>query len=132
MHNPSTSIASSPTDIVPVNVDAELIEGKSFQIPIHDNQVYSSLLPVFRCRFADVSEDSYVYDVHWYINGVSVKSHLNVPFSNINVTRLRNADWINKFRMNMEVLTFKRFVFFSIIINIPILFFNVKMTFAVI
>ncbi|XP_052090373.1 von Willebrand factor D and EGF domain-containing protein-like isoform X3 [Mytilus californianus] len=92
-----------PKEIVPVNVDAELIEGQSYPIPIHGNQFYPSLLPVFRCKFTEVSEVSYVYDVLWYINGVHVISHLNLPFENINSTVLRDTDWINKFKMNMEV-----------------------------
>ncbi|XP_071172639.1 von Willebrand factor D and EGF domain-containing protein-like [Mytilus edulis] len=92
-----------PKEIVPVNVAAVLIEGQSYSIPIHGNQYYPSLLPVFRCNFTDASEGSYVYDVLWYINGVHVISHFNVPFSNINTTDLRDTDWINQFKMNMEV-----------------------------
>ncbi|CAG2209697.1 unnamed protein product [Mytilus edulis] len=92
-----------PTEIVLVHIEAELIEEHNFQIPIHGNQSYSSLLPVFRCSFGDISEGSYVYDVDWYINGVIVKHHLNVPFSNINSTVLRDTDWTSQFKMNMEV-----------------------------
>ncbi|CAC5371721.1 unnamed protein product [Mytilus coruscus] len=100
--NPIWLNANFPKEIVPVNVDAELIEGQSYPIPIHGNQFYPSLLPVFRCKFTEVSEGSYVYDVLWYINGVHVISHLNVPFPNINSTVLRDTDWINEFKMNME------------------------------
>ncbi|CAC5371719.1 unnamed protein product [Mytilus coruscus] len=104
--------SSFPKEIVPVNVEADLIDEKHFpvknnqryqDVPVHGNQSYSSLLPIFRCNFTDVSEGSYVYDVHWYINEVHVISHLNVPFSNINYTVLRDTDWINIFKMNMEV-----------------------------
>ncbi|XP_076093421.1 uncharacterized protein LOC143064464 [Mytilus galloprovincialis] len=92
-----------PTEIVLVHVEAELIEEQNFQIPIYGNQSYSSLLPVFRCSFGDISEGNYVYDVDWYINGDIVKHHLNVPFSNINSTVLRDTDWTSQFKMNMEL-----------------------------
>lgn len=102
--NLSISIANFPNETVLVNVDAELIEGQSVPLPGNDNQSDFSLLPVFRCAFTDVSEGNYFYDVHWYINGVHVITHLNIPFSNINSTVLRETDWINTFKMNMEVI----------------------------
>lgn len=101
--NPSPLIDNFPTEIVLVHVEAELIEEQNFQLPIYGNQSYSSLLPVFRCSFGDISEGNYVYDVDWYINGDIVKHHLNVPFSNINSTVLRDTDWTSQFKMNMEV-----------------------------
>jgi hypothetical protein len=63
-----------------------------------------SLLPVFKCNFDDVSDGNYVYDVYWYINGNSVTSYKNVPYSKISTTVLRGSDWRHSYNMNMEVI----------------------------
>ena len=74
--------------------------------PIHNIGSYGpspSLEPVFKCRFNDVSNGTYVYDVYWYINGDNVTFFKNVLFSDINETVLRGTHWTDSYHLNMEV-----------------------------
>ena len=78
-----------------------LIDGSAYQIPNVEST--PSLLPVFKCNVDGISDGTYAYDVYWYINGNSVTSYKNVPFSNISTTVLRGSDWTHSYNMNMEV-----------------------------
>jgi hypothetical protein len=88
--------------MVSPTVESVLIEGPTYQIPNVEST--PSLLPVFKCNFDDVSDGNYVYDVYWYINGNSVTSYKNVPYSKISTTVLRGSDWRHSYNMNMEVI----------------------------
>ncbi|CAC5411168.1 unnamed protein product [Mytilus coruscus] len=93
--------SSYPRTTVDVAVQAELMEGSSFQIPGYDPT--PSLLPVFRCKFEKVSNGTYIYDIFWYINGIEIISYFNIPVDDINMTVLIHTYWIDEYKMNMEV-----------------------------
>ena len=74
-----------------------------FEEQIHNSNVPTSLLPVFNCKIDDVSNGTYYYDVYWYINGNDVKVVKNAHVTDISSTVLREKDWKDKYRMNMQV-----------------------------
>lgn len=85
-----------------VEVKAVLTEGESFKIGNYEPT--PSLIPIFKCEFDDKSIGTYGYDVYWYICAKHVKNSTNLLFEDIDDTVvLREADWIGKYKMNMEV-----------------------------
>ncbi|CAC5411161.1 unnamed protein product [Mytilus coruscus] len=90
-----------PKARVLIAVQTELLEGSSFQIPGYNPT--PSLLPVFRCKFAEGSNETYIYDIFWYINGIEITSYINIPMQDINKTILKHTYWIDSYKMNMEV-----------------------------
>ncbi|XP_052063299.1 von Willebrand factor D and EGF domain-containing protein-like [Mytilus californianus] len=91
-----------PNDMISVEVKAVLIEGESFKIGNYDPT--PSLIPIFKCEFEDKSNGTYGYDVYWYICANTVKNNTNLLFKDIDeAVVLREADWIGKYRMNMEI-----------------------------
>lgn len=48
-----------------------------------------------------------MYDVFWFINGINVTEHKNIPFIDLGSTVLKEAEWTNNFSMNMEVIIIK-------------------------
>ena len=100
-----------PSMTLSVEVEADLFEGQSFQIGAYEPT--PSLLPIFRCKFNDISNGTYVYDVHWFINGESIITKKNVAYSEIDLTILKGSDWIRTHKMNMVVCNvFNRMTFF--------------------
>ncbi|CAG2254197.1 unnamed protein product [Mytilus edulis] len=61
-----------------------------------------SLRTTFKCKFEDVSNGEYVYDVYWYINDNSVTVHHNIPFHSIDTTDLLDSEWADQYNMNMK------------------------------
>ncbi|VDI77544.1 Hypothetical predicted protein, partial [Mytilus galloprovincialis] len=92
--------ASFPTTLVTVAVQAELFEGSSLPIPGYDPT--PSLLPIFRCKFDEQPNGTYIYDIYWYINEFEIKSYTNIPMKDMNTTLLKHTDWIDTNTMNME------------------------------
>ncbi|CAC5411156.1 unnamed protein product [Mytilus coruscus] len=92
--------SSYPLTHVPVAVQAELLEGRSFQIPGYDPT--PSLLPVFRCKFDEGSNETCIYDIYWYMNGFKITSYTNIPMKDMNTILLKHTDWIDRYKMNME------------------------------
>ncbi|CAC5411146.1 unnamed protein product [Mytilus coruscus] len=78
-----------PTIYVAVAVQAELLEGSSFKIPGFDPT--PSLFPVFRCKFDEGSNGTYIYDIFWYINGFEITSYTNIKMKDINTTLLKHT-----------------------------------------
>ncbi|VDI79905.1 Hypothetical predicted protein [Mytilus galloprovincialis] len=93
--------SSYPTTRVSVAVQTELLEGSSLPIPGYDPT--PSLLPVFRCKFDIEPNGTYIYDIYWYINEFKITSYTNIPMKDINITLLKHTDWIDSYKMNMEV-----------------------------
>ncbi|CAG2192071.1 unnamed protein product [Mytilus edulis] len=93
--------SSYPTTRVSVAVQTELLEGSSLPIPGYDPT--PSLLPVFRCKFDEEPNGTYIYDIYWYINEFKITSYTNIPMKDINITLLKHTDWIDSYKMNMEV-----------------------------
>lgn len=94
-------VAIYPNTVVSLAVQAELLEGSSFQIPGYDPT--PSLLPVFRCKFDGGLHETYIYDIVWYINGNITTSYANISKEGITNTLLKHTDWIDDYKMNMEV-----------------------------
>ncbi|CAC5411154.1 unnamed protein product [Mytilus coruscus] len=94
-------VVSYPKTTVDVAVQAELMQGSSFQIPGYDP--IPGLLPVFRWKFDEGSNQTYIYDIFWYIHGFKITSYNNIPMKDINITLLKHTDWIDSYKMNMEV-----------------------------
>lgn len=61
-------------------------------------------MPIFECKFDDIPNGTYVYDVFWFINGINVTTHKNVQSDDIGNTVLTDSEWTDRFTMNMEVL----------------------------
>ncbi|XP_076109570.1 uncharacterized protein LOC143078599 [Mytilus galloprovincialis] len=100
-HYPGCS-SNFPTDTMLVEVKAVLTEGESFKIA--DYEPTPSLIPIFKCEFDDKSNGTYGYDVYWYICAKHVKNSTNLLFKDIDdAVVLREADWIGKYKMNMEI-----------------------------
>ena len=78
-----------------------MIDGPAYQIPNVEST--PSLLPVCKCNVNGVSDETYVYEVYWEINGNSVTSYKNIPFSNIGTIVLRGSDLKHSYNVNMEV-----------------------------
>ncbi|XP_052073689.1 von Willebrand factor D and EGF domain-containing protein-like isoform X2 [Mytilus californianus] len=93
--------SSFPNETILPEVESILIDGPKFNIPNYTPT--PSLIPVFRCKFEDISNGTYVYDVNWYINGHNLTMYKNMEFDNINSTYLMSSDWREKYQMNMEV-----------------------------
>ncbi|CAC5390460.1 Low-density lipoprotein receptor-related protein 6 [Mytilus coruscus] len=89
-----------PNNTISPGVNALLVEGKIYGVFPNPTP---SLTPVFRCNFEDISNGSYVYDVYWYINGENITHHKNVLRNDINTTDLRDTDWIDRYKLNMDV-----------------------------
>lgn len=88
-------------------VEPILIEGEIYDaIPL--NPKTPSLLPVFRCKFDEVSEGNYVYDIYWYINGDFIKKLINISYTQVNTTDMTYADWRNTHHLNMKVSFYKK------------------------
>ncbi|CAG2202948.1 unnamed protein product [Mytilus edulis] len=96
-YSPGCSADVPPETFVSV-VQSELAEGA-----ILNANLGPSLEPVFKCSFTDVSGQSYVYDVYWFINDQSVVTHRRLEFSNIGQALLRPNDWVGNYQMNMVV-----------------------------
>ena len=96
--------ATYPNETFLVSVEADLMEGLSFPVPGYDPT--PSLVPIFKCIFDQNINTSYVFDVHWYINGDNITLFKNVPYDYINTTAMKETDWINTHKMNMEVCAF--------------------------
>ncbi|XP_063435089.1 uncharacterized protein LOC134716188 isoform X2 [Mytilus trossulus] len=62
----------------------------------------STLEPVFKCTFAEMTE-SLFFDIHWYINNNSVVAYKNIAKESWLNTHLRPHDWITTYSMNMLV-----------------------------
>jgi hypothetical protein len=77
---------------------AELAEGTILSVSLGPR-----LEAVFRCYFADVDSQAYIYDVYWYINEQSVVAHKRLAYININQSLLRPVDWVGQYQMNMVV-----------------------------
>ncbi|CAG2249638.1 unnamed protein product [Mytilus edulis] len=93
--------SSYPTTLVTVAVQAELFEGLSLPIPGYDPT--PSVLPVFRCKLDGVANETFIYDIYWYINGFKIKLYTNIAMKDMNSTLLKHTDWIDSYKMNMEV-----------------------------
>lgn len=91
-------LADVPPETFVSVVQSELAEGA-----ILNANLGPSLEPVFKCSFTDVSGQSYVYDVYWFINDQSVVTHRRLEFSNIGQALLRPNDWVGNYQMNMVV-----------------------------
>ncbi|XP_052101114.1 von Willebrand factor D and EGF domain-containing protein-like isoform X2 [Mytilus californianus] len=89
--------SSFPTEIVTPYVNASLTQGQS------ETGSSSGLVPIFECKFDDIPNGTYVYDIFWFINGINVTEHKNIPFDNLESTVLKDSEWTNIFTMNMEV-----------------------------
>ncbi|CAG2226665.1 unnamed protein product [Mytilus edulis] len=100
VYNLKNTSKDSAYCFVSPKVEPLLINGPTFNIPNYSPT--PSLLPVFRCRFNDIANGTYVYDVYWYINGHNVTMFKNIEFHDINITFLRTSDWINEYQMNMN------------------------------
>ncbi|XP_076089816.1 oncoprotein-induced transcript 3 protein-like [Mytilus galloprovincialis] len=70
---------------------------------LKENMTSHSLRTTFKCKFEDVSNGEYVYDVYWYINDNSVTVHHNIPFHSIDTTDLLDSEWADQYNMNMKV-----------------------------
>ncbi|CAC5419093.1 unnamed protein product [Mytilus coruscus] len=90
--------SSFPNETLIPEVQPFLKENITYQ-----EQTSPSLRTIFRCKFEDISNGEYVYDVYWYINGNNVSVHLNIPYSNINTTDLLDTEWEDQYNMNMKV-----------------------------
>ncbi|XP_063442417.1 von Willebrand factor D and EGF domain-containing protein-like [Mytilus trossulus] len=91
-----------PTNSISVEVEALLTEGEIFPIPNVDPT--PSLIPIFKCVFEDQSNETYFYDVYWLICGNVIKNNNNLLFKNItDAIVLKEMDWHDKYKMNMEV-----------------------------
>ncbi|XP_071174260.1 von Willebrand factor D and EGF domain-containing protein-like [Mytilus edulis] len=91
-----------PTNTVTVEVEALLTEGEIVPIPVVDPT--PSLIPIFKCQFEDKSNGSYAYDVYWLICGNVIKYNTNLLFKDItDAIILKETDWHDKHKMNMEV-----------------------------
>ena len=77
---------------------AELAEGVTLNVNIGPR-----LEAVFRCYFADIDSQAYIYDVYWYINEQSVVAHKRLAYINIDQSLLRPVDWVGQYQMNMVV-----------------------------
>ena len=63
-----------------------------------------SLIPVFRCKSGDMSyNSSYLFDINWYINGNLVSNKTNVTFEDLDSAVLRENEWIDTYKLNMQV-----------------------------
>lgn len=83
-------------------VEPILIEGEIYDaIPLIPKT--PSLLPVFRCKFDEVLEGSYVYDIYWYINGDFIKKLINISYTQVNTTDMTYTDWNITHHLNMKV-----------------------------
>lgn len=91
--------ASFPNATVSPLVKGVLIEGTVYNIPNYDPT--PSLAAAFKCDFKETTDKSYVYDIHWYINGNSVKVIKNVQYDDINGF-LKDYDWKDRYHMNMD------------------------------
>ncbi|OPL22093.1 hypothetical protein AM593_09641, partial [Mytilus galloprovincialis] len=99
VHCPPTNF---PTASVSVEVEALLTEGEIIPIPILEPK--PSLIPIFKCEFDDQSNGTYAYDVYWLICGNVIKNNKNLLFKDIaNAIVLKETDWHDKYKMNMEV-----------------------------
>ncbi|CAC5402534.1 LRP5_6 [Mytilus coruscus] len=98
-----------PNETVLPMIEPILIEGETFDF-IPFNPKTPSLLPVFRCTFDEVPEESYVYDIYWHINGEFVKNITNISYSQVNTTDLKDSDWRNTHHLNMKVMYFVSFI----------------------
>ncbi|XP_052071137.1 uncharacterized protein LOC127709569 [Mytilus californianus] len=96
-YSPGCSSDVPPETFVSL-VQAELAEGA-----ILNPALGPSLEPVFKCSFAEVSGQNYVYDVYWFINDQSVVTHRRLEFSNIGQALLRPNDWVGNYQINMVV-----------------------------
>ncbi|CAG2213049.1 unnamed protein product [Mytilus edulis] len=83
--------SSYPNETVTPYVNATLVQSGS------------GLVPIFECKFDDIPNGTYVYDVFWFINGINVTTHKNVQFDDIGNTVLTDSEWTDRFTMNMEV-----------------------------
>ncbi|XP_071151614.1 von Willebrand factor D and EGF domain-containing protein-like, partial [Mytilus edulis] len=100
-HYPGCS-SNFPTDTMLVEVKAVLTEGESFEVGPYEPT--PSLIPIFKCEFDDKPNGTYGYDVYWYICAKHVKNSTNLLFKDIDdAVVLREADWIGKYKMNMEI-----------------------------
>lgn len=77
----------------------------------HQENKSPSLRTTFRCKFEDVSNGEYVYDVFWFINDNNVTVHHNIPFNNIDRTDLLDREWEDNYNMNMKVTT-ENYIYF--------------------
>ncbi|XP_071129173.1 von Willebrand factor D and EGF domain-containing protein-like [Mytilus edulis] len=96
-YSPNCSSNVPPETFLPV-VQAELAEGATL-----NPNIGPSLEPVFKCSFTEVSGQTYVYDVYWFINDQSIVTHRRLEFSNIDQALLRPNDWVGNYQMNMVV-----------------------------
>ncbi|VDI45153.1 Hypothetical predicted protein [Mytilus galloprovincialis] len=83
--------SSYPNETVTPYVNATLVQSGS------------GLVPIFECKFDDIPNGTYVYDVFWFINGINVTTHKNVQSDDIGNTVLTDSEWTDRFTMNMEV-----------------------------
>ncbi|XP_071179457.1 von Willebrand factor D and EGF domain-containing protein-like [Mytilus edulis] len=96
-----------PIDIVTLYVKASLTQRQS------ETGSLSGLVPIFECKFDGIQNGTYVYDVFWFINGINVTEHKNIPFIDLGSTVLKDAEWTNSFSMNMEVTCYVRLRFIA-------------------
>ncbi|XP_062588306.1 von Willebrand factor D and EGF domain-containing protein-like [Saccostrea cucullata] len=92
----SPGCASVPNITVTPNVVTSLEEGTSF---FPNNP---SLITVFKCVFDEPKNDSYLFDVHWFIDEDKVKVTRNQTFDSTSLW-LYPEDWVNGHDLNMKV-----------------------------
>ncbi|XP_061187357.1 von Willebrand factor D and EGF domain-containing protein-like [Saccostrea echinata] len=92
----SPGCAGVPNITVTPNIVASLEESTSF---FPNNP---SLITVFKCIFDEPQDNTYLFDVHWFIDGDNVKITRNQTFESTSLW-LYPADWVNEHDLNMKV-----------------------------
>lgn len=62
-----------------------------------------SLIAVFKCAFDEPKDDTYLFDVYWYIEGDLVKVTKNETFNSTSLW-LYPEDWVHGYNLNMKVI----------------------------
>lgn len=94
-------IASFPNETTHPEVEVILVKGPVYNVPNYEPT--PSLSSAFRCSFEVEQQDSFVYDIYWYINENSVTVFKDIPNNDLRGTILKDNDWKGKYQMNMDV-----------------------------
>ncbi|XP_071142810.1 von Willebrand factor D and EGF domain-containing protein-like [Mytilus edulis] len=93
--------SSFPNETAHPEVEVILVEGPVYNVPNYEPT--PSLSSTFQCSFEVEQQDSFVYDIYWYINGNSVTVFKDIPNNDLRGTILKDKDWKGKYQMNMDV-----------------------------
>ncbi|CAG2226669.1 unnamed protein product [Mytilus edulis] len=99
--NSAYCFASFPNETAHPEVEVILVEGPVYNVPNYEPT--PSLSSAFQCSFEVEQQDSFVYDIYWYINGNSVTVFKDIPNNDLRGTILKDKDWKGKYQMNMDV-----------------------------